>query len=530
MRTTNIRFTGLASGLDTESLVNSMIMPYKNKVDTAKQNQTLMEWKKEAWRDMNAKIFDFYDKFVSNARLENSFNKKSITVSNPNIIELGANSTLPEGSHTIDEVKQLAGSARLDTHAIYTDADKKVKAGKGTKLSELNPPIVPPTGEHRVLKVNDGGEDAYIIVKGDMTLGDLEKELKNNLKNTNVSFDEMAGAFFISSKKTGEGQKLTFEMYNYEHDTALDGELTAEIVKKNKDKLTEDKKDPNILKNIGFSSIDTSTISIKGQNAIVTYNGVEVQSENNNISVNGFNFTVKAKSSEAISVNSSFDTEGVVTYIKEFVGEYNKLIEDIQKQLDMPSTKGYSPLTDEQKKEMSDYEIEQWEKKIKGSLFRKDSDLEKLLGDMRGIFGGVVEGNPFKTFANIGIETGNWKERGKLNLDEDKLRKALAEDAQGVIDLFSKNGENEASTGLADRMYDMMTKQTKSSEMRTAYSFYNDKVLTKNITDKKDEVSKLQKRMYAMEDMYYKRFTAMEKMMSQLNSQSNFLMNQLGGM
>ena len=49
MRTTNIRFTGLSSGLDTENLVQAMITPYKTKVDAATQQQKLLELKKDAW-------------------------------------------------------------------------------------------------------------------------------------------------------------------------------------------------------------------------------------------------------------------------------------------------------------------------------------------------------------------------------------------------------------------------------------------------------------------------------------------------
>ena len=525
MRTTTIRFTGLASGLDTESIVGSMVMPYKLKVDTAKQNQTMMEWKKEAWRDMNAKLFGFYDKQVSKMRLESSFlNKKSITVSNSNIIEIAKNATLPEGTHKIEKISDPAQSARVNTKELKRIDGEAV--GKDTKLKDLDPRI-DPSKSKGVLEVSDGKTSSYIVIDGDVTIGDLEKQLKTKMPNTNVSFDKGTGAFFITSKKTGANQKINMKAFEYPNPEG--GKVTTEDIEQNKGKLI---KNTSILGELGFKSDSSSPekIHVQGQNTTAIYNGVPVDSETNTITVNGFSFTVKLKSDTPVILNSSFDAEGVTTYIKEFVDEYNKLIEDIQKQLDMPSAKSYKPLTEEQKKDMSDYEIEQWEKKIKDSLFRKDPDLEKLLGDMRSVFGGVVEGSPFETLSSIGIKTGDWKEKGKLNLDEDKLRAALAKDSQGVIDLFSKNGDTEASIGLADRMYDMMTKQTKSSEMRTAYSFYNDKVLTKNITNQKDEVSKLQNRMYRMEDMYYKRFAAMEKMMSQLNSQSSWITSQLGGM
>lgn len=526
MSTTSIRFTGLASGLDTESIVESMITPYKNKVDAAKQDQTLMEWKKEAWRDMNQKLFNFYNEYVSKARLETTYNKRNISVSNTNVIEVGTNSTLPEGSHTIDRVTQLAKSATLSTVAIYKEqGGEKVKADKSTTLKELVPPIDPPEG-YAVLKVNDGGDDAYISITGEMTVGELEKALQQKLGKSNVNFDTSAGAFFIGTKKTGASQSISMEVYNYAHDGS-DTSLTEEQI--DKTKLTADKQNPYILKKLGLSSDYVATLNHTGDNAKVSYNGVEVESETNNISVNGFNFTVKGKTDEAITVTSTFDTEAVVSYVKEFVEAYNTLIADIQEKIDADSTSGYAPLTDEQKETMTDDEIEKWEAKIKGSLFRKDADLEKLLTDMRGIFGSNVEGNDFGALSQIGITTGAWNEKGKLYIDEDKLRAAVNENAQGVIDLFSKNGTTTKETGYMDRLYDMITTQTKSSKLRSMYSFYNDKLLTQNISDQEEVIAKLEERMYNMEDMYYARFTAMEKMLSQLNSQGDYLTSLLGG-
>lgn len=518
MRTTSIRFTGLASGLDTESLVENMILPYKNKVDSAQQSKTLMDWKKDAWRDMNSKLSGFYNNYVSKARLESTYNKRSISVSNTNAIEVRGNSTLPEGTHTINEIVQLAESAKLNT-AIIKNKDGKI-ASKSTVLKDLKSSPISSPNDRAVLKVNDGDTNACIAITEDMTIETLEKALKENLKNSNVSFDETAGAFFISSKKTGENQSISVEAYNY---NLAEGEIKET-------KLTPDRQNSSILYTLGLTTKeDTASVKGVGENAKFFYNGVLVESETNNISVNGFNFTIKGKPTEPITITSTFDTEAVVSYVKEFIEEYNKLIGDIQTKLDATSAKGYDPLTDEQKKAMSDYEIEQWETKIKESLFRKDSDLEKLLTDMRGVFGGEISGDSFKTLSQIGITTGAWNEKGKLYIDEDKLRAAVNNDAQGVIDLFSKNGKTEEETGYVDRLYDMLTKQTKSSEMRTAYSFYNDKLLTKKITAQEELIEKLQERMDSMEDMYYSRFTAMEKMMSQLNSQSDYLTSMLGG-
>ncbi|MGL4346445.1 MAG: flagellar filament capping protein FliD, partial [Cellulosilyticaceae bacterium] len=304
--------------------------------------------------------------------------------------------------------------------------------------------------------------------------------------------------------------------------------------------------------------ISSSGTTYTGKNAIVSYNGVEVESETNNISVNGFNFTINSVVSKdsSITVVSTQDNDAIVEVVKNFVDEYNKLIEDIHTKLGAPSSKGFDPLTAEQKKDMSESEIQAWEKKIKDSLFRRDPDLKNITDSMRQILGGVVEGGAFSSLSEIGISTGDWKENGKLHFDEEKFKKALDKDTDGVVQLLAGSGDSKAiyekenlgkkwedltdkdiitkyeqrTKGIMDRLYDHIKDTTKSTKIRSAYSFYNDKALDTNISEAKKEVTKLQERMTRMEDMYYKKFTAMEKMMSQLNNQSNWLMSQVGGM
>lgn len=787
MRTTNIRFTGLASGLDTESMVKSLVMPYKMKVDEGKQNQTMLQWKKDAWRDMNKSLFDFYDKQLSKLRLESTFNKKNISVSNSKDVEVKPGSTLPEGTHTIDYIEKLAESAKVSTDKLQ-HKDPNVKVTKDTKLSELvivgkdengkevREPILK-EGEKIKIKVSDSvdkaGNPIYkeVELSGDMKVGQMQSTLQSAMPNTNVSFDESIGAFFISGKKTGASQfikitaaepgaqnkafqllgikggngstavetvsgtiqyemtvglakdttlsklgltkdvlakgntlqltvagtPLTIELTEdmtlegiatkvneaISKDSALNGQVSVQydtatgafkakkadgtdaaislddivkvedkgpvknegaIEKLTKDgvlttKVTKTATGDTKLGQIGFFkegdpatkkfeikignqivSIDVtadtdiktvvaemqkkisenadiadkpifsfdekngkfligkgievlgdekdlerlgiqksqSVFTAEGSNAKLSYNGIVVESETNNISVNGFNFSIKGTTNEAITVVSTFDVDAVVDVVKNFVDEYNKLIKDIHGKLDSPGAKGYKPLTDEQKKDMSEYEIEQWEKKIKDNLFKGDKDLEKTVSDMRQLLGGSVAGNAFGTLSAIGISTGDWKENGKLHFDEEKFRKAIGEDSDGVIQLLAGGGdpagvyleENPGKTmddynklgasdkakyenktkGFMDRMYDHITTVTKSSELKSAYSFYNDKLHTKKMSEQAEEVKKLEERMYRMEDMYYKKFTAMEKMMSQLNNQSNWLMSQMGGM
>ena len=494
MAVNSIRFSGLASGLDTESIVKSLTTPYQSKVDAKKQQQTLMEWKKDAWKEMNSKLFNFYDKYVNTMRMESTFKKTIVSSSNASVVEIDKNSTLPAGTHDL-KVKNLATGTRVETSQVQDKTLGKVATGS-TTLNNIGI-----TSDTTIkVKANQKGE-VEIKLSPDMTLDAVASKIKQELPDYNVNFDSGMGAFFISSKKTGASQEI---------------EISG---------------DPDVLQNLGIKNTSGVAKGTQAEDATVVYNGVEAKFESNSIRINDVSMTLKAIGETTLV--STQDTESIYNTIKEFVDEYNALIEDINTKINADSARGYAPLTDEQKEAMSDKEIEAWEKKIKDSLFRNDESLKSLTQTMRSIFSSSVEING-KTISlsSIGITTGGWQENGKLYIDEEKLKDAITNDTDTVVQLFSANGKTDAlddpTKGIGDRLYDTITKLTMSSELRTKYSFYNDKKLDKDISTAKTDYNKLVERLQRMEDMYYKKFTAMEKMLQSLNSQSSWLTQQLG--
>jgi flagellar hook-associated protein 2 len=118
MATSAIRFTGLASGMDTESLVKAMVAPYQAKVDAKLQQQTLLEWKKDAYKEMNAKVYSFFTKYASPSRLTSTFSQKNITSSDTDKVQVESGGVAPEGTHTINSITRLAEAARVQTSVI----------------------------------------------------------------------------------------------------------------------------------------------------------------------------------------------------------------------------------------------------------------------------------------------------------------------------------------------------------------------------------------------------------------------------
>ena len=296
------------------------------------------------------------------------------------------------------------------------------------------------------------------------------------------------------------------------------------------------------LNAIGLGNIDGSAVSAgsgaggmtvyEANDAKVTVNGAVIESSTNNISVNGLNLElVSAAPGETISVNVSQDTDRVYDMVKQFVKDYNEVLDALNTAYYAESARGYDPLTDEQKDAMSDTEVEKWETKIKDSLLRRDNTLGSLINSMRTALNGcvTVDGKDY-ALSSFGICTTKYSEKGKLHIYgdqedsegmfyDDKLRKAIEEDPETVMEVLQK---------ISKDLYDTMADKMKATELSSALTFYNDKQLTKELTSYKKDLSKEEDRLTEIEDRYYKQFASMETALSKLSSQSSSLASMLG--
>ena len=518
-----IRFSGLASGLDTQSIVKALAQPYQNKVDTAKQDKVLMEWRKDLYKQTTNKINTFKTQYIDKMRLQATFSKTKVSVSNPNAISMDPNVPVPSGNHTI-KVETMAQGAVASTSTIKKTDNTPIDKSK-TTIGELMPGM----SADDVFEVTIGGKSVKITKDTDldgkgtkkeiskMTIEEFESEVQKQLGSDKecFKFDDKVNAFIIATKETGQNQKIDFAGSSTDLLQAL--------------KI-------GTLKSDG--SVEAPKTPIIGSDAKIQYNGgVTVTSATNNIEINGLKFNITGTSSETISISSVKDTDGIVSFAKEFVEGYNKLLEEVNTLISADSAKGYKPLTDEERKAMSDKEIELWEKKIKDGLLRNDPMLKDITGMMREALGkdygkdkGPLDGNKYTMLGSIGITTGNWSERGKLHLDEEKLRKAINEDSDSVTKLFNQvGGEIYGTTGDTTTPATGFQALLKSNDLKSYGQFFNDKLLDENIRKMGDTIKKAEIKYSKIENMYYKQFTAMEKMLNGLNSQSSWL-SSMGGM
>lgn len=285
---------------------------------------------------------------------------------------------------------------------------------------------------------------------------------------------------------------------------------------------------------------ETRGVRIKGQDAEIYLNGAQYTSSTNSFTVNGLTITAQelTEDDKEVSINTTEDVDGVYDTIKSFIKEYNALIKEMDTLYNADSAKGYEPLTDEEKDALSDSEVEKWEKKIKDSVLRRDSSLGSTISILKNsmLQSYSVNGNTL-SLASFGIETLSYyesadNEKGVYHIDgdsedsntsgkKDKLKSMLATNKEDVVGFFTK---------MASNMYTNLQEASKSvKDQRTYNNFYDDKLLKKDYEEYTTKIKEQEKKIAAMEDKYYKQFTAMEVALSKLNSQSSSLAGLLGG-
>lgn len=269
-----------------------------------------------------------------------------------------------------------------------------------------------------------------------------------------------------------------------------------------------------------------------GQNAIMTYDGNTITSNSNTFTINGTSVDISALEAGAtnISVTTASDTTAAMKTIKSFVEDYNNLIDALNGQVSTKHDKDYDPLTDEEREDMSDKEVELWEEKAKTGLLYQDSTISRIMIDLRSSISAA--NNSGFTLYNIGIKPSlNYKDNGKLEIDETKLQKALNENSDAVSKLFTdtNNGLSASVTNALDRAV-ATTGANKGTLVVLAgvenTSTTAENRISKQIDTYKDLIEDLQDRYESEQERYWRQFTTLEKTMNSYNSQSSWLSSQ----
>lgn len=277
---------------------------------------------------------------------------------------------------------------------------------------------------------------------------------------------------------------------------------------------------------------NTKAKKVDGEDAEIWLNGVQYTGSSSTFTIN--NLTIDALATtgnDEISITTSTDTQGIYDKVKDFLTEYNNIINEMTKLYNASSSKGYEPLTDDEKDSMSDKEIEKWETKIKDSLLRNDTTLSGVMSAMTTAMSQAVEINGKKySLSSFGIHTLGYlnaaeNEQNAYHIDgdeddtntsgnADKLMTAITEDPDMVMQ-FMQNVTTNLYNAIGDKM--------KSTTLSSAFTIYNDKQMATQYTDYTKLIKEWETKISDKEDYYYKKFSSMESALAKLNSTQSSL-------
>ena len=247
---------------------------------------------------------------------------------------------------------------------------------------------------------------------------------------------------------------------------------------------------------------------------------------------------------ESVTFSTKTDTDTIVDAIKQMVEDYNEIVTEVKKAYsDMPlqQTNGsrYEPLTDEDKADMSESEIEAYEEKAKTGILFMDQDLSSLYSALRSaVTPGGTDGSILRS---IGIETSYSEGLTTITLDEEALRQALDTNPDQVKDAFTKSEENGASTNGLMTTIQQITERSAATTgavkgilIEKAGSKYSptaalDNTMLDKMEDIDEQISTWQDKMSDKVDYYTNKFTQLEMLIQQMNSQSSTLSGLMGG-
>lgn len=356
-------------------------------------------------------------------------------------------------------------------------------------------------------------------ITADTTVDGLLTAINNN-KDAGVTATYLGSEnkFVLSSNEKGEGRKIT---------------------------LGADPNDTADAANLIFGGV--STDGTDGEMSIL-YNGVQttITSSSNTFSIDGLDIratntfnTGSATAEGGVSFTASADTEKVTETVKKFIEAYNAMIDEVRTQATTRPDSNYKPLTDDQKNEMNETSIKNWEDKAKEGILYNSSALKDLDNATQGIFSSMmINGVSYDDLEKIGISfSDDYTAGGKIVFDEEKFKTAMDSDPEKVSDLFTgthgivntiDSTLSTYATRYASRngnSYGVLIEEAGSEKL--SLTLTNNSIY-KELKDMQETITNLQSQLSTEQDRYISQFTQMERLINQMNSQSSYL-SQLGG-
>lgn len=291
------------------------------------------------------------------------------------------------------------------------------------------------------------------------------------------------------------------------------------------------------FKSFGFDSERMNKSHSGGQDAILIIDGQYTTRTTNDIELDGLKITLNKTTEEGnpVKIESTTDVDGIYSMLEEFIKDYNELIADLNKRTSETRAKSstgdyYEPLTDMERDEMDADEIEKWEAKAKTGLLNRDDSINSFLSKMRGAFyqSLKLEDGSVAALYNMGITTSSsYSDKGKLVIDEEKLKEAIRTNSAGIQELFTSLLSDDIDKYCEYMIGTKGVLREKAGIEGTASA--NENTLSEQISDLNDRIKAEKNKLTTKEENYYSMFSTMESTMNQMDTQLASLQSMLGG-
>ena len=535
------------SGLDVESLVKVGMMSHQKKYDRIYKKEVETEWRKEAYANIYDKTNTFKSR-MSDYRLSAQTKPMTTTSSNADAVTATANANAGVMAHSV-EVTQAATNAYLMTASGQKVARANSGASTSTMLKDVafasgtRPPGMLDGDIALKFKISNGKGTTEVAFTAEevftkkLTLNDLANRINNarytgsDGKKTSLdiraNYDSVSEGFSLANSKTGDSNKINLTVDTTSssagHTTTLLNNLKLGVVSGGT---------IGAPMTLTTSSPTTTSMVAAGTNANVKIDGREYNTlQDNKLEVGGVTYTFKKTTGGTpATVNVAQDQDKLVENVKKFVEEYNALIDELNKQYGNKGNKDYGVLTKSQEEGMTKEQVEKWNAKAKEGLLYRDNYLRSIISDMRDAVINPVQSAPgrYRTLSSIGITAKDQK--GHLQIDETKLKKAIAEEPDAVNSLISHDDENNdyGNSGVATRLYNRLNGRLKELEKHSGVAADKTDLseLGKLIQNYEKQMSDFKQLMSSFESKLYKKYNAMEVAISRLSTQFNFFNGQ----
>jgi flagellar hook-associated protein 2 len=516
--TSRMRMFGLGSGLEVDDTVRRLMAAERIPLDRLLQQRQLLGWRKADLRSANTRLKELSEAALP-MRLSATFSARSATSSNPAVATATAQVAAPTGAYSL-VVDRLAEAVHLGSGGKITKAGGSTATlAEQFDLESLGFSLSDPDArvEFRISNAAANGGEGITFSFDPHTdsIYTVAQSINSSGLGLQAFYDAELDRFFLSSKQTGESTSIVFAAADPELGYPAPGIFLSMVQLK---RGAED-----VFAGTGYT----------GVNAGFTLNGMALEQESNDFTINGVSYALKAAApGMLVTVRVAHDVDAAVDDIKAFIDKYNDVIKSINDKLAERRYYDYPPLTSAQKEGMSEKEIAQWEEKARSGSLRNDPLLRQALTRLRSALTAPVQGtgsSKYTMLAGIGIDTGSWYEQGKLYIkDEARLRKALAEEPEAVAALFAQSGDASETQGVGRRLAAVLAGVTKQlGEYAGDVDVVHDESLLGRQIKRLDAgVESWEARLVRREEAYYRQYSVLESYIAQMGAQASWFAQQ----